>query len=499
MNQLRVLDENLEIFTDNKETAKELQQSLSCFEPGYEHQTMYRCGKWDGKRKFYEVQPMQSGWYFKTSLGFLNRVQKLLDIKEEFIKLEQPDPMEFLKEIIPTLPFTPYKHQLKLFLGMVNNTNHISIAATGSGKSLAVYLLLMYFRSFKEPKTIILLVPTIMLVQQMFNDFKEYNASDEFMQSIQQIGGEFTNKEVKKPVVISTWQSAQKSDLSSFNIAITDEAHTAKADILDSILKNNNFQRRLGLTGSYPIIEIDALILESNFGEPVRYINARNMIDMNLATNVSIVSMYLNYPKVPKSQIKNYQAEVKFMKEHQGRQKFINNLLLGLKGVTVGLYAHTEHGVTTWENLTGIKLSTRIKKSFELQKEQGHGGVFFLSGNTNPKIREKIRVYLNTPEAENAKVIAQFSIMSTGINIKRLKNLVYLSNTKSYTATLQSIGRVLRLHEDKTHAYVFDLVDCMSGSRTQKNYLQEHYWNRVSYYNQEGFDILEKEITLKNN
>lgn len=109
-------------------------------------------------------------------------------------------------------------------------------------------------------------------------------------------------------------------------------------------------------------------------------------------------------------------------------------------------------------------------------------------------MREKIRLYLN--DVADAIVIAQYAIMSTGINIPRLKNLVYLSSNKSFTATLQSIGRVLRKHKDKSSAVVYDLVDCMSGKRVNENYLQKHFWERSNYYAQEQFPIIEKEITL---
>ncbi len=489
MNQLRQNGQQLQVFTDNKETARKLMDKLSCFEAGYAHSTLYRMGKWDGKRKFYDLKPVQGGWYFLTNLSFSERVSEIINESLPKTKIEQPSPIEFLKREIPKLPFTPYKHQIKLFMGMVSNYNHLGVSSVGSGKSLAIYLLIKYFLELN--KKILLLVPTIMLVNQMYQDFIDYGGDEEFMDLIQQIGGEFKDKDIQKPVVISTWQSAQKSNLKLFNIVINDEAHTAKAEVLDDILQNNNFERKLGVTGSMPIIELDAMILESNFAAPVRYINARQMMDLGLATELSIVAMYLNYPQIPKNQIKTYQDEIRFMKDSLPRQVFVNKLLKKLDGVTVALYAHTEHGVKTWENYTGVKLTPKIKQSFDLQKEHG---VFFLTGKTKPSLREQIRIYLN--QVENAHVIAQYAIMSTGINIPRLKNLVYLSSNKSFTATLQSIGRVLRLHKDKSRAVVYDLIDCMSGTRKDENYLQKHFWERNNYYQQEQFPVVEKEIQI---
>ena len=497
----RINNGKIELVVDDIDTARLIMDKLSAFEPGYAHNTLYKIGKWSGKRNFYEIFPIKSpggsnspkSWLFYIPLGFREKLEDLLNITIEDSKpINSINPIEFLKREMKLLPFVPYKHQVKLFMGLVQNYSHLGISSVGSGKSLSLFLAVKYF--IEQDKKILLLVPTIMLVNQIYQDFIDYGADEEFMKKIQQIGGDFKDKDIKCPIVISTWQSAQKSNLGVFNIVINDEAQTAKADILDSILQQNQWERKLGVTGSMPIIEIDALILESNFGEPKRYINARQMMNMGMATEMTVVAMYLNYPQIPKSKIKTYQDEIKFMKEYKPRQNFINNLLNKITGVTVALYAHTDHGVQTWENFTGVELTSKIKKSFKLQKELGSGGVFFLTGSTKPSLREEIRLYLNT--TSTALVIAQYSIMSTGINIPRLKNLVYLSSNKSFVQTLQSIGRVLRLHKDKTSAVVYDLVDCMSGKRLQENYLQKHFFERSNFYQQEEFPVKEMEIDM---
>ncbi len=484
---IRKHNQKLEIFIEDKEQAKSLMDLLSCYEPGYQHDTLYQMGKWDGRKKFYKIKVMENGWFFITDLGFRNRVLRFFK-KEIPQQKKNSDSIDFLKKEIPKLPFKPYKHQLKLFLGLISNLNHLGISSVGSGKSLAFYLATKYF--YEKNQKILILVPSIMLVEQLYQDYKSYFC--DFLDKIQQIGGEFKDKNIKQPIVISTWQSAVKSDLSKFDIVMNDETHQAKAHVLNSILKSNNFKRKLGVTGTMPIIEKDYMTLESNFGEPVRYINAKQMIQQGLATDVTVVTTFLNYNNgkgIPKKSIKTYHEEIKFMKEHTPRQKFVNNLLKKLKGVTVALYNHTEHGVKTWENLTGIKYK---KVSFDKQKELG---VFFISGKTSPKIREQIRQYLNT--VENAVVIAQYNIMSTGINIPKLKNLVYISSNKSYIQVIQSIGRILRLHKSKEKAYLYDIVDVMNGRRKDDNYLLKHFWERESFYNSEQFNIIEKEVTLK--
>ena len=51
---------------------------------------------------------------------------------------------------------------------------------------------------------------------------------------------------------------------------------------------------------------------------------------------------------------------------------------------------------------------------------------------------------------------------STGINIKRLHNIIFGSPYKSQIKVLQSIGRGLRRTADKTECNLFDISDDLS-------------------------------------
>lgn len=486
MIQARIYKNKLEIFVQNKSDAQTLQKSLSCFEPGYQHNPLYRMGRYDGLKKFYTVKTLKDGWLFFTEIGFISRVEKLLDITISQPKKDIQCPITFLKKEIPLLPFVPYKHQLQLFMGLVKNTNHLGISATSSGKSLVIYLITKYYTDQK--KSVVIVVPTIDLTAQLYSDFEAYNAEQVFMDSIQQIGGENNNKILQHPVIITTWQSAMNIKW-DYDIVLCDEAHLAKNDQLQKIL-GYPFEKKLGITGSMPVVELDAMTLESKFNTPKRYINATGLIKLGLATNVTIIAIFLNQ----KVKIMKYQDEVKFIKESTSRRNFISQFSNKLKGLSFFLYQHTKHGEDTFESFTGVKLTNKLKNDFNFMKSVN---TFFISGATKSSIRKLIREHLET-STENNRVIGQISVLSTGINIKRLKHLVYLSSSKSYTQTLQSIGRVLRLHEEKgNNVYVYDLVDVFSEGRKTENFALRHFWVRCGYYDQEEFSVLEYEIDLK--
>ncbi len=489
MNQARIQNNKLEVFTDKREMAVTLMDSLSAFEEGYENSTRYRSGAWDGKHRFFKITAMKEGWYFTIPKGFSKRVQRILGVPVEgLVDVDNKNAFKYLKGLLPELLFRPYRHQMAMALRMMSSNNMMGVAATGSGKSLVFYILLRYFRS--QGKKVIFLTPTISLTGQLKDDCKDYNAPDWFMDEIQLLGGDFTVKDIdpNKPMLFSTWQSAEKVDLSQFDVVLNDEVHRSVATVLQRIL-NNPFEIKLGATGTLPLLELPAMLLEQQFGEAEKFINARQMMNQGLATELTVVPMFLNHGYV--KQLK-YQDEVKFIKNSIPRREFVTKLLKKLDGLTVALYNHTELGKNTWEHLTGQKLTPKIIKSFVLQKKIG---VFFMSGNTPSKVRDEMRRYL-TSHNGNVTIIAQKTIMSTGINIKALKNLVFLSSSKSFTEVIQSIGRVLRLHETKSRALIFDLVDDTSTTRKRDNYSLSHFYVRLGYYEQEDFPILEREITL---
>ena len=93
-------------------------------------------------------------------------------------------------------------------------------------------------------------------------------------------------------------------------------------------------------------------------------------------------------------------------------------------------------------------------------------------------------------------IVASYGTFSTGINIKRLHNLVFASPSKSRVRNLQSIGRVLRQSRGKEIATLYDVADDISRDNG-KNYTLLHLFERLKIYKQEDFNYEIVEIKLK--
>ncbi len=121
--------------------------------------------------------------------------------------------------------------------------------------------------------------------------------------------------------------------------------------------------------------------------------------------------------------------------------------------------------------------------------------VFFVSGEVDGDSREEIRHLVETQE--NAIIVASFGTFSTGVNIKKLHNIVFCSPSKSRIRVLQSIGRGLRTAEDKQVATLFDIADNLAW-KSKKNYTLQHFAERVKMYNEEKFNYKIYKVALKN-
>jgi len=273
-----------------------------------------------------------------------------------------------------------------------------------------------------------------------------------------------------------------------------DEAHKSKADVLSRLLKLN-VPKKIGQTGSMPIVTIDALRIEEIFDAPVIYANAKDLIELGLLTKTIIISIFLNYSKRDTHANMKYREETKFIREYKPRLTYTCKLInkVASRGITVCTFNTTKFGESLYETVSGITLK-RNRNNFMRQKNVG---VFFVDGKTKPEIREKIRQYLNSEESSNEKLIAQTTTFDTGINIPKLKNFIFgESPGKSFTKVLQSIGRVMRKSKDSGDSvYVWDIVDVFPYKR--ETYSLQHFWERSAYYNNEGHPIQEKEVNIE--
>lgn len=312
--------------------------------------------------------------------------------------------LEYIKSL---LPYQPYDYQEKCVKDCLLNPKQISLAATGAGKSLIIFMILYFL--LRNNKKGYIIVPNINLLTQLVSDFEDYfkdkELAKEFLSNIDIQGGG-NQSSFESFLTISTWQSLinKRDVLDKADFILCDELHRYSSDVTSEIIKETvNAKYKWGLTGTLPDDEGASLELIGMFGFPKRYIRARELIDRGLATPVKINSIILNYNNEDKGLFNslpkgNWQKQLTFIKEHETRNLFITNLACKVKdtGNTLILGTHTEHIKLLFTDIMKklypfIEVQNKDitgKKSFEFQKKFG---VYFLNGEDDAKTRELTR------------------------------------------------------------------------------------------------------------
>ena len=467
---------------------RELRSYFSFKVPGAEYMPLYKSRVWDGKIKLYEINSST------LPRGLKGYLQKFCEERNYYLVFDEPDNKKIelsdtqfdsffdsLNVTVKKVPTKPHDHQKKAVLHALNACRSVIVSPTGSGKSLIIYLIIRYLLRYlvNPPKKILLLVPTVGLVQQMESDFFDYSKQDKSW-SVTKFVHKITagkEKETNKPIVISTWQSVYKLPktwFEQFDAVIFDECHLVKADSLVNIGKKlTKAWFRLGTTGTLDQTMAHKLSIEGTLGASVQFITTKGLIGKGVLARLAIDCIKLDYDDTARNQLKKatYHTETSFLVENLPRNLFIANLAGETQGNTLVLFNFVEkHGKPLYE---------LIKSKYPNKK------VYFISGATEAENRESIRKIID--KETNAILVASFGTTSTGINIVHLDNIIFAHPTKSIVRLLQSIGRGLRTSAKKQTLKVFDIVDDLCW-KSYKNHVTKHFEQRVKIYDKEKFE-----------
>lgn len=461
--------------------AQELSDFFTFNIPNATFSPAYRNKFWDGKIRLFSIKTNQ------IYAGLTNHVKefcKLNDytcswmmLKGNIPELAQESFIEKLK-----LPVTPRDYQIAAYRYAIDKKRTVIISPTASGKSLMIYMMMSWLLAHGK-KQGLLIVPTISLVEQMFSDFESYGLdANKYCQKIYQ-GQE---RAPSAPIVISTWQSIYempKKYFAQFDFVVGDEAHTFKAKSLTDIMnKLVNCDYRIGTTGTLDGTKVNKLVLEGLFGPCRQIVKTKTLIEQKHLSEFEINCLILKYPESVCQVVKgfSYQDEIQFLISNEQRNNFIRNLADSLMGNTLILYTYVDkHG----------------KILFDLIKEKSYNRkVFFVSGDTDVMDREQVR---HLTEKENdAIIVASYGTFSTGINIRNLHNIIFASPTKSRIRSLQSIGRGLRLGDNKEKATLYDIADDLRY-KSYTNFTLKHYEERIKMYSEERFKFTTHNVRIK--
>ena len=468
---------------------REISEFFTFYVPGYKFMPAFRTRMWDGKIRLFsqKTKEIYFGLYpyikaFAEERGYNIVAAKDVDIDN---KVDREVVTKFSNSL--GQKFEARDYQIDAIFHSLKRNRALLVSPTASGKSFIIYSLIRYYSHLIKDDTnnrTLLIVPTTSLVEQMYTDFESYGWN--VKKYCHRLYSGYSNQTDKK-VLISTWQSLYKLPkeyFKQFGCVFGDEAHLFKSKSLTEIMtKLVDCKYRIGLTGTLDGAHTHKLVLEGLFGAVNKVTTTKKLMDKKQLSNLAVRCLILKHSDANCKMISNgkYQDEIDYLVSSNARNNFIRNLALKIKGNTLVLFQLVE------------KHGKDLFKSIE-DKAEKNRKVFYIYGGVETEEREKARAIVENET--NAIIVASYGTFSTGINIKNLHNIIFASPSKSRIRNLQSIGRGLRLGDNKVNATLYDIADDLQY-KSKENFTLKHFQERINIYNEEEFDYEIHNINLK--
>lgn len=488
---------------------------------GYRYMPAFKMGVWNGQQTYFKNGRINLGLWKEAMRGCKEiETSFVLENKDEFplnrdVTLQGV--RDFCTDYFKThkvrtksgewVNFTPYDHQIEAAYKILKNRYCMAEVATSGGKSLIISIVIFYTLRNIDPKAkFLIIVPSITLVTQFYDNILEYNMgvnnilemrdqkSDKIINTshkpcdirIEEVMSERPRKwsgTLDANVYIGTYQSLEKwpkEFFKQFHTVVTDEAHGAKAKTITTIL-NHTFgtaYSRFGVSGTFPEEDTcEILTIQSVLGPKITEVSANELKEKGIITPMDVKVVIMNHEDLEfdgrMTEIRRggngknaFDLEKEYIHQSDKRLDFIKKIVDKCDSNTLLLFHTIEYGQKIFNKLKG-----------ELKDKE----FYYIDGEVSGKKREVIKKEMENTDGKVRVLIASYGTLSTGVSINAIFNVIFADSFKSEQIIIQSIGRALRLHDDKKKAMIFDLVDVFS-SKEMSNILFRHFKEREKFY-----------------
>lgn len=371
-------------------------------------------------------------------------------------------------------------YQTKAVLNCIKYGRGTIVLATAGGKTLIIASLLStLYKLYPSIKTLII-VPDRGLVSQTYLDFQSYFVPFSYSKWT---GNDEYNSNTSVNIANIGIIMSKNTDLNKIkntDILIIDEVHSAKkTNELTNIIKKIKTPFKFGFTGTLPESKLDQWNILGKIGPVIFEKDSYELRQEKYISDVLIQIIKIHYKSSidynsgDSSVSAKYRQEIEWLGQNTFRNQVITKLSLGVPNNILILVDRIEHGETITSELKKINTNKQI---------------FFIQGSVEVEEREHIKNILE--HNDNVIIVAISKIFSTGVNIKNLHYIIFAGGGKAKIRIIQSIGRGLRLNENKEKLVIIDIAD-------QTRYGIPHLEKRLKLYETQTIKTTTKEITEK--
>ncbi|WP_139853880.1 DEAD/DEAH box helicase family protein [Aequorivita sinensis] len=451
-------------------------------------------------------------------INSIGRDKDIQDLLDDSLKLENTGYSEKIKRLLkrkenrfhekiqaflntPRFPFPqgPRKYQKDAYNEWVKKDySGVFAMATGTGKTITSLNCLL--QEYKKTKTYnaIILVPSIALLNQWEEEVSEFN----FKNVLKVGGGNNWEKDLanyvsnvswgikKDLIIISTYGSFVTDRFQKYfrkiqedYLLIADEAHNMGASQIKRLLPNINVESRIGLSATPKRIydPEGTVAIDAFFNDTPPYTYS---FSMERALEEERLTEYKYFPKIVELQNEELEKYIDISKKllryfdfEKGKFKndpIVEKLLLIRKNII-----HKAHNkINCFKGIvTELEKSNKLKYAFTYVPEgfvydEGGDGERMLNHFMRAAIEIKPNLKINSYTAEDDDlkgILTGFSegkidmvfamkMLDEGVDVPRAEVGVFCSSTGNPRQFIQRRGRLLRKHEDKAFATIYDMV-----------------------------------------
>ncbi|NHE56398.1 DEAD/DEAH box helicase family protein [Cyclobacterium plantarum] len=417
-------------------------------------------------------------------------------------------------EIIRRTPKFPYsegprEYQINAYNSWVaNNYKGMFAMATGTGKTItSLNCLLNEYKKTGVYRAIIT-VPTTALVEQWKKECGKFNFKNIITVSSKENWDKnlaFFNTASKlidtSYIVIVTYASLPRPKFQSYftqlpkdTILIADETHNFGSQGLLRLLPNIHLEKRIGLsaTPNRKFDEAGNKAIQEFFNDEPPYIVSYSMEE---ALKIGWLCNYTYYPHIVKltdpemekykelslqllrmglfdKETGNFRSTPEIEKKLLERKRIIHkaaNKLEAFKAILRSEFdkrknlkytlIYVPEGVESKFDETDFSVETedenRLINEYTRAVSQTDDSVMVKQFTASSSNREEI---LKNFEQSNIHVLTSMKCLDEGVDVPRSELAIFCASTGNPRQFIQRRGRVLRLHKDKIHATIHDLV-----------------------------------------
>ena len=358
---------------------------------------------------------------------------------------------EELKSFLPNFDYV--EHQVRGLQALLKTNKGIVMAPTSAGKSS---LMAAWLKLTNLPTLI--LTDRATLGAQLAQDFRDKGIDCGFCSG---------NGIRQGFCMVSTIQSVKKLDVSRFQMVLVDECHRSSSKSFQDFLASFGCPLKYGFSASPSNGNLlDFARIRQQLGSIIIQIKSNELMDNGVMAKAKINLVKVDCPETFDYPSANDLGIV----HNKARNEVIKNIVEKHReeGYICILVSILEHGKELNEVIPGsvyLKGEDPLNKRMEVINKFNNGEVPVLIGT---------------------------NILQEGISISNMKTLIMASGGKAVTATIQRIGRVLRITKEKRQGVFYDFIDM------NNKYLFKHSKQRLSLYKKEGYDdisILDANLT----